>query len=100
MTYMKKFLFALSVLVVSLASEAQTAPFVIHASVKKNADPTKIDIVFRADYTSNPGEYISGLQFALAIPFTSSGGGTVSATAVGVNTFANMGTLASSPGPT
>src|ERR1043165_776764 len=92
-TDMRKFLIALIILMVSLASRAQF----IDASVKKNADPTKIDIVFKPTYTSIAGEYISGLQFAVAIPFSSSGGGTVTATAVGVNTFTNMGALTASP---
>ena len=85
---MKKFLIALTVLLVSLAGNTQF----IQGSVQKNADPTKIDVVFKADYTSASGEYINYLQISLAIPVSVSGG--VTATAVGTNTFSNMGSLA------
>ena len=44
---MKKFLIAITVLMVSLAGQAQNT---IRGSVQKNVDPTKIDIVFRANY--------------------------------------------------
>ena len=68
---------------------------VIQGSVQKNAAPTKIDIVFKANYTSAPGEYINYLQFSLAIPVGVSSG--VTATATGVNTFSNMGSLSPIP---
>ena len=88
---MRKFLVAISILMISLASQAQ----LIRGSVKKNADPTKIDIVFKADYTSATGEYILYFQFSLAIPVGVSAG--VTATAVGAGTFSNFGTLSQGP---
>ena len=72
----------------------ETQPF-IHGTVRKNVDPTKIDIVFQPTFTSTTGEYIFYMQFSLAIPVGLSGG--VTATALGVNTFSNMGTLVQSP---
>ena len=86
---MKNFLFTLTVVLISLISNSQ--PF-IQGSLQKNADPTKIDVVFKANYTSAPGEYINYLQFSLAIPIGVSSG--VTATTLGVNTFSNMGSLA------
>ena len=64
---------------------------VIQGSIQNNPDPNKVDIVFKANYTSTQGEYINFLQFALAIPAKGSEG--VTAKALGVNTFSNMGTL-------
>ena len=78
---------ALAALIISLAGNAQF----IRGSVQKNADPTKINVVFKANYTSASGEYVNYLQFSLAIPLGVSGG--VTATAVGANTFSNMGSL-------
>ena len=86
---MKKLLIAIAVLTLSFAGQAQQY---LQGSIKKNAAPTKADILFKANYTSLPGEYINYLQVAVAIPVAVSAG--VTATAVGVNTFANMGTLA------
>src|ERR1044071_1049091 len=83
---MKKFLLAITVLMFSLASQAQ---HFIHGSISKNAtDPAKINIVFKPTFTSAAGEYVNSLQFTLAIPVGVSAG--VTATAVGVNTFSNM----------
>src|ERR1043165_704358 len=87
-------LIAVAILLFSLSGQAQKY---IQGSVKKNADPSKIDIVFKPTYTSSPGEYIAIFQFALAIPDAISDG--VTATAVGVNTFSNMGTLTRGTGP-
>ena len=67
----------------------------IRGSVQKNIDPTKIDIVFRPNFTSVLAEYIHYFQFSLAIPVGISGG--VTATAIGVNTFSNMGTITQAP---
>ena len=61
----------MSLLMISIAGQAQNY---IQASVKKNINPAKIDIVFRPNYTSIPGEYIHFLQFSLAIPVGISAG--------------------------
>src|ERR1043166_1622161 len=82
---MKKFLLAITLLMVLLTGHAQKY---IHGSVQKNSDSTKIDIVFKPTFTSAAGEYVNSLQFTLAIPVAVSAG--VTATAVGVNTFSNM----------
>ena len=86
---MKKLLIAIAVLTLSFAGQAQQY---LQGSIKKNVAPTKVDILFKANYTSLPGEYINYLQVAVTIPLALSAG--VTATAVGVNTFSNMGTLA------
>ena len=91
---MKKFLLAITLLMVLLTGHAQKY---IHGSVQKNSDSTKIDIVFKPTFTSAAGEYVNSLQFTLAIPVAVSAG--VTATAVGVNTFSNMGTLTRGTGP-
>src|SRR5437773_994702 len=83
---MKKLLLALAVLLISACSFSQIN--FMRGSVKKNADPTKLDIYFKANYTSAAGEYVNFMQFSLAIPST--GNETVTASAVGVNTFSNM----------
>ena len=88
---MKKFLIAIVVFMFSLTGQAQF----IHATVKKNANPCKIDVVFKSDYNSAPGEYIIYLQISLSIPVGVSGG--VTATAVGTGIFANMGILVPVP---
>ena len=86
---MKNILVVLTVLTISFTGNTQF----IQGSIRKNStNPAKIDIVFKSNYTSAPGEYSYYLQFAVTIPAAVSSG--VSATAIGVNTFSNMGTLA------
>ena len=85
---MKKILIAIVVFSISLYGNAQSF---IQGSVKKNADPAKIDIYFRPNYTSATGEYCLFLQFAVSIPESVASG--VNATAAGANTFSNMGAL-------
>ena len=86
---MRKFLIAMLVSMISLAGMAQQY---IHGSVKKNADPTKIDIVFKPTYTNQAGEYVNYFQFSVAIPAAGNSG--VTATALAVNAFQDMGTIA------
>ena len=84
---MKKFLLAIAVLLISFVGKSQ----IMKGSIKRNADPTKLDIVFKADYSSVPNEHIDFLQFCLAMPPGNSAG--VTATARGVNNFSFMGIL-------
>ena len=85
---MKKILIAIAVLMISMTVNSQQF---IQASIRKNADPTKIDLFFRPNYTNATGEYCLFLQFAASIPDSVAAG--VTASAVGANTFSNMGIL-------
>ena len=77
---MKKFLIAITVLIVSFASQAQQK--LMQGSLQKNADPAKVNILFKPNFNSSPGEGIFLLQYTIAIP--AAGNGSVTATAVGV----------------
>ncbi len=85
---MKKFQIMITLCLIAIAGQAQF----IQGSVKKDSDPNKINIVFKPDFNSVAGEYVNFLQFSLAVPIASAKG--VTASAVGVNSFSNMGTLA------
>src|SRR5204862_3518979 len=87
---MKKILGAVSVFAICLTSNTQF----IKGSIRKGKEKNKIDIVFRPDFSTSSSsrpEYIDILQFSLAIP--ASVGDDVTAKAVGVNTFSNLGEL-------
>jgi hypothetical protein len=85
---MKKLITIIIGLTISLIGKSQF----IRASIQKNATyNNKVDIVFRPTYTSSSGEYIQYLQFSVSIPDSLASG--VTASAVGVNTFSNMGTI-------
>ena len=56
----------------------------IRGSVKKNADPTKIDIVLKPTFTNRTGEYVNYFQFSVAIPAAGNAGVTATAQAVTV----------------
>lgn len=84
---MKKFYFAIAVLSLSVCGNSQY----MRGSIKRNADPTKLDIVFKADFSSVPGQRINFMQFALAIPAGISSG--ITASAILVNNFSNMSAL-------
>src|SRR5438874_2678103 len=84
---MKKFLVAVLVVCVSIAGYSQQY---IQGSVMKDAQPNKLDILFKANYNSAAGEYVDFLQFAIAIPESVTNGHNVVATATGTGTFSNM----------
>src|SRR5262245_20797349 len=85
---MRKFLSVVAVTIVSFASQAQY----IQGSSRLGADPNKVDLFFRSNYSSKPNEYILFLQFSIAVPKSVSEG--LTATATGANVFANMGNIA------
>ena len=95
----KQFLQLLSMLLLSVVclpafaqlSSSDNSKMAIQGSIKSNPDPNKIDVVFKSSYNSKSGEYVHYLQFSVAIP--ARGTEKVTATAIGVNAFANMGTL-------
>ena len=86
---MKKILMVMLVSSISLTGIAQ---LYIQGSVMKNADPTKIDIMLKPNYTNRSGEYVNYFQFSVAIPAAGNKG--VTATAIAVNAFQDMGTIA------
>ena len=84
---MKKYLIALIVLTISLAGQSQ---MFMQASIQKNALPTKVDLVFKPSYTNTPGEFLFYLQFAVSIPASFPGAGTMTATIATVNNFTGV----------
>ena len=91
---MNKILIAIAVLTISLAGQSQ---MFMHASIKKNAAPTKVDIVFKPTYDNTAGEYLFYLQFAVSIPAAFPGAGTMTASALSVNNFTGVAPFVTVP---
>jgi hypothetical protein len=84
---MKKILVSVMMLGITTAIYSQNY---LQGSVGKDAQVNKLDVWFKPNYNSAPGEYIQFLQFAIAIPEIVTNGHLVQANAVGVGQFAGM----------
>ena len=84
---MKNIVFPVIFFLCAAISQAQT----IRGSISKDATINTADVWFRADYNNAAGEYINYFQLSVAIPAAGNSG--VTATALAVNNFQDMGTL-------
>lgn len=83
----KCFLFAVFLLFAAIGV-AQPS---IQGSISKDAAANTVDVWFKPNYTSVAGEYINYFQMSVAIPAAGTAG--LTASAVAVNAFQNMGNL-------
>ena len=74
-----------------LCAAVGTAQRYIQGSISRDATVNTVDIWFKANHNSVSGEYLNYFQMSVAIP--AAGNGAVTATAIAINGFQDMGTL-------